>query len=259
MTAVRSAAVAGLFYPSEPDALEAEIRRCLPRAERGAGVSPAPKALLLPHAGYDYSGPVAGSGYALLRGSPATRVVLVGPSHRVHVRGIALSSASTFETPLGHVPLRSDPPMIPHSTICDRAHQSEHSLEVHLPFLQRTLRDFELLPMLIGEASAEEVAEALDAVWGGPETVIIVSSDLSHYHDVETARRLDRATAAAIVALRAEEIGDESACGCRAVRGLLLVARRRGLRARLLDLRNSDDAIGGRADVVGYGAFAFSE
>jgi hypothetical protein len=256
---VRLPAVAGDFYPDDARRLQAAVRRYLP-ASSAAG--PPPKAIIAPHAGYQYSGPVAGSAYALLAGAGGiiTRVVLAGPSHRVAFRGVAVPSASHFSTPLGDVPIDLDAVAriraLPQVTVLDSAHAREHSLEVHLPFLQVALGRFTLVPLVVGEASGEDVGQVLDALWGGPETLIVVSSDLSHYHEYATARRMDAATSAAIEALRGDAIGDSDACGCVPVRGLLWVAGRRRLTARTLDLRNSGDTGGRRDQVVGYGAYA---
>jgi MEMO1 family protein len=257
---VRLPAVAGQFYPREARALDAAVRECLPVPASAGRV---PKAIIVPHAGYEYSGPVAGSAYALLhpgRGA-LTRVVLAGPSHRVAFHGLAVPSHASFSTPLGTVPIDREAVdrllALPQVSVMDEAHAGEHSLEVHLPFLQVTLAAFTLVPIVTGDASAAEVGEVLDALWGGPETLVVVSSDLSHYHDSETARRLDARTSAAVESLRGEDITETDACGAVPVRGLLRVARRRGLRARVLDVRNSGDTGGPRDHVVGYGAYAF--
>jgi hypothetical protein len=216
---------------------------------------------IVPHAGYPYSGPVAGTAYSLLQatGSQVRRVVLIGPAHRVPLRGLALPAETAFATPLGEVPL--DREMVERTarlelvTVDSEAHAQEHGLEVQLPFLQEVLGDFTLVPLVVGEASAEEVALVLDALWGGPETLVVVSSDLSHYHDYETATRLDRQTSAAIEGLRLEELGRDSACGRVPIQGLLLAARQRGLQVRCLDRRNSGDTAGPHDRVVGYGAY----
>jgi hypothetical protein len=257
---VRPPAVAGQFYPREARVLDAAVRECLPLP---ATAGPVPKAIIVPHAGYEYSGPVAGSAYALLHPGRAalTRVVLAGPSHRVAFRGVAVPSHVSFSTPLGNVPIDREAVdrllALPQVSVMDEAHAGEHSLEVHLPFLQVTLAAFTLVPIVTGDASAADVGEVLDALWGGPETLVVVSSDLSHYHDSETARRLDARTSAAIESLRGEDITETDACGAVPVRGLLQVARRRGLRARVLDVRNSGDTAGPPDHVVGYGAYAF--
>ena len=259
---VRPPAVAGQFYPREARALDAAVRECLPLP---ATADRLPKAIIVPHAGYEYSGPVAGSAYTLLRpGREAlTRVLLAGPSHRVAFRGVAIPSHASCSTPLGKVPIDREAVdrllVLPQVSMMDEAHAGEHGLEVQLPFLQVSLAAFTLVPIVTGDASAAEVGEVLDAWWGGPETLVVVSSDLSHYHDSETARRLDARTSAAIESLRGEDITETDACGAVPIRGLLQVARRRGLRARVLDLRNSGDTGGPRDHVVGYGAFAFDD
>jgi MEMO1 family protein len=255
--------VAGYFYPASPDALQREIAECLATVTRRGAPSEAPKAVIVPHAGYAYSGPVAAAAYAALRParSRIRRVVLVGPSHRVQFRGLALSTADAFMTPLGTIDIARDAAdalrNLPQVCELDRAHSLEHSLEVQLPFLQTVLDEFELVPVLVGEATAEEVGEVLEALWGGPETVFVISSDLSHYHDYPTAQRIDRDTTFAIEHFDAAAIDGEHACGCRPICGLLCVARAHGLRVTTLDVRNSGDTAGDRKRVVGYGAFAF--
>lgn len=259
---VRPVAVAGRFYPGDPDQLREFVDTALKQApaRTGQGV---PKALIAPHAGYPYSGPIAASAYSQL--SPGretiTRVVLVGPSHFVHFRGLAVSSAAAFETPLGVVPVdtraRDNVRQLPQVQVLDDAHAQEHALEVQLPFLQMVLDQFSIVPLTVGEASYREVSEVLEAVWGGPETVIVVSSDLSHYYESQTARRLDQATAEAIHDLDPDGVVEERACGRIPICGLLLSARKHRLGVRVLDLRNSGDTAGPRHQVVGYGAFAF--
>lgn len=257
---VRPAAVAGMFYPQDPQTLRAMVEGFLAEAVTD---EPPPKALIAPHAGYVYSGPIAASAYARLRNAvtPVRRVVLLGPAHRVGFYGLAASSADYFETPLGRIPLDREAVEevvgMPHVFYYDQAHAQEHSLEVHLPFLQLTLGEFSLVPLVVGSASREEVAAVLEALWGGPETLIVVSSDLSHYLDYDSAKAADAKTTRAIERLAAEEIRHENACGHIPVTGLLAVAQRRGLRARTLDLRNSGDTAGPREQVVGYGAYAF--
>jgi hypothetical protein len=260
---VRPAAVAGRFYPGDPVELSNLIKALLAQVPPAAG--PSPKALIAPHAGYLYSGPVAASAYAqfLPARDQIKRIVLFGPSHFVALNGLAATSAEAFATPLGVVPvdveavrgLRS----LPQVSELDEAHAQEHSLEVQLPFLQIVLGGFTLVPLAVGDATPEEIIQVLDALWDGPETRFVVSSDLSHYHDFQTARRLDRATAKAIEALKPGAIGEDRACGRAPIRGLLEAARQHGLRARTLDLRNSGDTAGPRDQVVGYGAFAFEE
>jgi hypothetical protein len=259
---IRPAAVAGSFYPEDRTRLRQLIEGLLATTEAGAGA--APKAVIAPHAGYQHSGPIAASAFAQVpRGRAIRHVVILGPSHHVTFRGVALSRAVGFDTPLGAVPLDKEAAArlsgLPQARVFEEAHTYEHSLEVELPFLQSCLQDFAITPLVIGDASDEAVGELIDLLWGGPETLFVISTDLSHYYDYETASELDRRTARAIEQLRPEEIGPEHACGRVPVRGLLWAARRRGLRARTLDLRNSGDTAGPRESVVGYGAFAFAE
>ena len=257
---IRRPAVAGLFYPAHAPELRSAVESVLGEA---AGTR-APKAIIAPHAGYVYSGPVAGSAYTRVvpgRGR-VTQVVLLGPAHRTPDAGIAASSAGAFSTPLGQVPVDTrardllvDAGLV---TVRDDAHAQEHSLEVQLPFIQACLGDVMVLPLAVGQVSPAEVAEVLDRVWGGEETLIVVSSDLSHYHDHATAEELDRRTASAIVDRRPDLLGPGDACGVIPVQGLLLAARRHGLEVELLDLRTSADTAGGADRVVGYGAFALA-
>ena len=241
----RPPAVAGSFYPGDATRLRAEVVRLLAAAAGGA----APKALIAPHAGYIYSGPIAASAFKRVR--DFTRVILLGPSHYAWLDGVALPDAQSFATPLGEVPIEAPPGL----TRSRAAHEREHSLEVEVPFLQVALGDFRLVPLAVGDASA--AADALDKLWGGPETVVVVSSDLSHYLPYAEAKRADAATAEDIVALR--QLHADLACGSAAVNALLEVARKKGLKAELLDLRNSGDTAGDKSRVVGYGAFAFYE
>jgi len=259
MQHLRRPAVAGTFYPSDPGELRAMVQGFLEAANSGEAP---PKAIIAPHAGYIYSGPIAGSAYARLRlgRSRIRRVVLLGPSHRVAFHGLALSSADGFATPLGVVPVDRCGEIVelPFVHTFDPAHAQEHSLEVQLPFLQEILESFSLVPIVVGEAEPGEVAAALDRLWGGEETAVVVSSDLSHYQSYPTAKRLDQAASAAIEALHPEDLGPESACGCLPVRGLLEAARARGLKVEILDVRNSGDTAGDKDRVVGYGAYAFA-
>jgi AmmeMemoRadiSam system protein B len=259
---IRKAAVAGLFYPDEKDRLSRTVGQMLANAStRGRAV---PKAIIAPHAGYVYSGPIAAHAYALLAPARNTikRVVLLGPTHRVAVRGLALPSVASFATPLGMVDLDTDAVgqlrNLSQVVVSDEAHALEHSLEVHLPFLQSVLQDFKLVPLAVGDADAEDVAAVLEVLWGGPETLIVVSSDLSHYLGYGDAQATDKATSQAILELRSD-IDHEQACGATPVCGLALAARGRHLEPELLDLRNSGDTAGDKSRVVGYGAFAFYE
>ncbi|MDH3315294.1 MAG: AmmeMemoRadiSam system protein B [Gammaproteobacteria bacterium] len=260
---VKPAAVAGMFYPADAGSLRAQVSAFLDAA-RPVKTSP-PKAVIAPHAGYRYSGPVAGTAYAPLRALAGTvkRVVLLGPAHRVGFRGISVSTAEAFNTPLGAVPVDADglrtARSFPFVAEHDAAFAEEHSLEVHLPFLTETLGDFRLIPLLVGDVEPTDVGKIIDALWGGPETLIVISSDLSHYHDYETARERDAATSKAIESLDYSAIGYGDACGRNAVNGLLYLARERRLAAETVDLRNSGDTAGGRDRVVGYGAYLFHE
>ena len=262
MAVIREAAVAGQFYPGNAGELGTTVDQYLSEAVAEAG--PRPKALIVPHAGYIYSGPVAASAYARIRPyrDQITRVILLGPCHRVPVRGLALSGADAFRTPLGDVVLDKeaiaglDSPAV---EVFDDTHTFEHSLEVHLPFLQTLLDNFTLVPMVVGDASPEAVAEVLEALWGGPETLVVISSDLSHYLDYQTARKRDQATCEAIEQFDLKSIGPEDACGCHPIGGLLLLANRRGMTVETLDLRNSADTAGPMTQVVGYGSWMFVE
>jgi len=265
MAAVRPPAVAGSFYPARAHALRAVVREYLNEARRSVGsLDAVPKAIVVPHAGYTYSGPVAASAFVLLESSSEVvdRVVLIGPSHHVPFEGLALPSSTAFETPLGRVPIdetaRRQLLELPFVSAIDDAHRWEHSLEVQLPFLQEVLGTFAVLPIAVGRAGPEQVAEVLEALWGGDETVLVISSDLSHYHDYDTARRMDAATAAAIESLQPNRIGYEDACGRIGVQGLLEAAQGRSLASHTLDLRSSGDTAGARDEVVGYGAWAFT-
>jgi AmmeMemoRadiSam system protein B len=265
MQVVRPPAVAGAFYPLDPLELKEHVDGLLERA-RAAGATherPAPKALVVPHAGYVYSGPIAASGYARLRDANIERVILLGPVHRVRVAGIAVPDAEFLETPLGRVPVDREAieaiRHYPEVSESARAHAKEHSLEVQLPFLQRVLgASFKVVPLGVGDATPEEVARVLEALWGGPETVIVVSSDLSHYLPYAIARGVDQYTAQRVLEL-CPIIDPSEACGATPVNGLLIVARHKHLHPALLDLRSSGDTAGPRDGVVGYGAFGFFE
>jgi AmmeMemoRadiSam system protein B/AmmeMemoRadiSam system protein A len=263
MASIRNAAVAGMFYPGDARSLISEVDDLL------GGVEPAPrlgfpKALVVPHAGYIYSGPVAARAYDEL--APARglvkRVVLLGPVHRVPVRGLAIPTDTAFATPLGQVPIDQAALALvrdlPQVVASDRAHLQEHALEVQLPFLQRQLGEFALAPFAVGDASVAEVAEVIERLWGGPETLIAISTDLSHYHPYARAREIDGATLARIAAL-ATDIDHEEACGATPLNGFLDLARRRSLTIKLLSACNSGDTAGGKGQVVGYASFALYE
>jgi AmmeMemoRadiSam system protein B/AmmeMemoRadiSam system protein A len=265
MTAIRPTAVAGSFYPADADALRAQVDLFLGQARARGADGPVPKAIIAPHAGYIYSGPVAASAYARL--APAagtiTRVVLLGPSHRVPFRGLAIGTADVWSSPLGPVAIDRAAVdglrRLPGVAELDIAHAAEHSLEVHVPFLQAVLGEFKLVPVVVGDATAEEVAGVLDALWGGPETLFVISTDLSHYLGYSECQRVDAATVHAIEHLDPTGLSRDSACGRVPVGGLLVAAKRRGLDIATLDVRNSGDTAGPRDRVVGYGAWALFE
>lgn len=261
---VRDPAVAGAFYPDDPTRLRTLVHDLLSAAATAPGDRPL-RAIIAPHAGYVYSGAVAAGAHALLAplADRIRRAVVIGPAHFAALRGLAAPTCDAFATPLGDVPLDRDAiealGALPQVSRTDAPHRREHSIEVQLPFLQAVLREFRLVPLAVGEASAAEVAEVLAMLCDGKETVLVVSSDLSHYEGYDAARRHDAETARSIEALEEKRIGLGDACGCRAIAGLLVEARRRRLRARRLDLRNSGDTAGPKGRVVGYGAWTFED
>jgi len=254
----REPADAGTFYPANPQQLHLMLSRYLEDAQKDTKV---PKAIIVPHAGYIYSGPVAASAYARLVKAKdrITRVVIIGPSHRVGFRGLAISRADFFTTPFGDIPVDHEAietiTQFPFVEYIEQAHTYEHSLEVHLPFLQEMLTDFKIVPIVAGDASPEQVAQVIDALWGGEETLIVISSDLSHYHDYSTAKKLDQLTSERIEKKQYELIESGSACGKVPVNGLLKLAREKSLAIKTIDLRNSGDTAGDKSRVVGYGAY----
>lgn len=265
MGLVRQAAVAGAFYAGQGQALSRDVARLLADANAQSDKVKRPiKALIVPHAGYQYSGPTAAQAYAQLAnmGPSIQRVVLLGPVHRVPVRGLALPGAAAFATPLGEVEVDQSAIAklsgLRQVTVNPTVHAFEHSLEVQLPFLQTVLGDFRLVPLAVGDASAEEVAEVLEILWGGPETLIVISSDLSHYLPYHTAQAVDKQTVQAILDLNGT-LTHQQACGGTPINGLLLAAKRHGLRPRLLGVCNSGDTAGDKQRVVGYAAFAFTQ
>ncbi|HYS12133.1 MAG TPA: AmmeMemoRadiSam system protein B [Burkholderiaceae bacterium] len=262
MNQIRPPAVAGLFYPDQPRALRATVDELVAAAEPAEITRDLLKVLIVPHAGYVYSGPVAAAAYALLKAhrQRIRRVILLGPTHRVAIRGVAIPDTDAFATPLGTVeldrPLLAQLAGLPHVVRSEAAHADEHSLEVQVPFLQTVLGDFTLVPLAVGEIAANDLAAVLDAVWGGDETLILVSSDLSHYHRYGEACAIDRATVERVLALHAG-LDHAQACGATPINAALTLARRAGLQPRLLKLCNSGDTAGDRARVVGYCAIAF--
>ena len=264
MPTLRPPAVAGAFYPGDPQSLVGEIDELLDGVESLGVRFGHPKVLIVPHAGYIYSGATAAHAYSELvpaRGV-VKRVVLLGPVHRVAVRGLALPGVDLFATPLGRIPLDAGAVRIledlPQVVTSAAAHAMEHSLEVQLPFLQRVLGDFSLVPLAVGDATREQVAEVLERLWGGPETLIVISTDLSHYHEYETARKIDADTVERIGRLETG-LNHQQACGATPLNGLLAVAHKKRLSIRRLSACNSGDTAGGRGRVVGYSAFALDE
>jgi hypothetical protein len=259
---IRRPAVAGRFYPGNAAQLRAEVDDMLAHAQRPS--APA-KAIIAPHAGYVYSGPIAATAYRSLesRADEITKLVLLGPAHRVYIDGLALPDAEVFATPLGEVPIDAElaarVTQLPFVRRSIEAHALEHSVEVHVPFLQRLLPRFSLLPLVVGDATPEQVASVLELCWGGPETAIVISSDLSHYLPYEQAVAIDRATADWITHAAAPGLDPRRACGARCIDGLIAFGRRHPLQIELLDLRNSGDTAGTREQVVGYGSFAIHE
>ncbi len=265
MHSIRPSAVAGVFYPGESQILAEDLRSMLNAANLRSNVSPVvPKAIVVPHAGYIYSGSTAALAYAHLAAhrSVIRRVVLLGPAHRVAVRGLALPGVDVFATPLGDIAVDQEAIQsishLPQLVVSAAVHAQEHSLEVQLPFLQVVLDDFKLVPLVVGDATPAEVAQVLDALWGGPETLLVISSDLSHYLSYQTATALDQTTVQHILNLDGS-LTHHQACGATPVNGLLLAARKHPLQAQLLGLCNSGDSVGDKDRVVGYASIAFTE
>ena len=260
MTAHRAPAVAGMFYPADPQRLSHEVDHYLAGAPAGEHV---PRALIVPHAGYQYSGPVAATAFKTLESVSSTikRVLLLGPSHRVAFDGVAFPLACGFETPLGNIPLDQEAieqlSHLPGVIRSDTAHLEEHSLEVQLPFLQQVLGEFSLVPGVIGRAHARDVVSVIEPFLDNEENLILISSDLSHYHSYRDAQQRDQHTSEAILNLQPGLIDFKDACGRTGVNALLMLAQKRGLKAELLDLRNSGDTAGDHSRVVGYGAYLF--
>jgi hypothetical protein len=261
MTKIRYPAVAGQFYPGEAKRLEQSVANYI--QEAGDIPDPAPKAVIAPHAGYIYSGPIAGTAYAYLSkaNGEIKRVVLIGPAHWAALKGLATSEANAFATPLGKVRLAREShkaiEQFEQVSVFEGAHSKEHCLEVQIPFLQSIFHDFELVPLVVGDASPAEVAEVLESLWGGPETVVVISSDLSHYRNYQTATRLDKETSTRIESF--QNVSEGQACGRMAINGLLHLAKQRKMKVKTVDLRNSGDTAGPRDRVVGYGAYVFWE
>jgi len=259
---VRPAAVAGMFYPGDAGDLSASIADALSDAKPAMHDVIAPKALIVPHAGYIYSGLTAAFAYAAIEPDRIKRVVLFGPAHRVPFYGLALPDVDAFETPLGQVKLEHAgmQKALGYSQVAlnRQAHAEEHALEVQLPFLQTVLNEFELIPLCVGMVEPDAVAELMRALWGGEETIVIVSSDLSHYHSYNEARSLDRATIGRLLAMQVD-LSHDQACGATAINALQMIAREKELKPTLLDYRNSGDTAGDKEQVVGYAALAYAE
>lgn len=265
MTTRRHAAVSGSFYPTSAVELSATVEVLVADSATATwGQDFRPKAIIAPHAGYAYSGSVAASAYATLASSRGRirRVVVVGPAHYVPVRGVAVTRARAFSTPLGDMlidhELVSELTRFPEVAYDDSAHAPEHSVEVHLPFLQVLLDDVRIVPILLGDVDVEVAHRVIDAAWGGDETLVIVSSDLSHTKNPFEARARNDATTRAICDLDGDAIGDADACGFTAVRALLAGARAHALGAKACDVRTSNDVTDGQEEIVGYGAYVFA-
>jgi AmmeMemoRadiSam system protein B len=256
----RPPAVAGTFYPADPDTLSTELDEMLAKPQLPPMVRL--KALIVPHAGYVYSGISASKAYCLLPSiqSRIERVVLLGPAHRMAIQGLVLPTARRFATPLGEVDIDINAYQTLQHFGCvsfnDVVHALEHSLEIQLPFLQATLGEFSIVPLAVGYVAVEEVVAVLEQLWGGDETLIVISSDLSHFHDYQAAQSFDYATVQHILDLQ-PQINHQQACGAIPINALIEMAQRRGLTPHLLDLRNSGDVSGDLSRVVGYAALAF--
>jgi len=268
MSVIRPAAVAGSFYPATAQELGTTLQKLLHKAASNLDtdtLSNVPKAIVVPHAGYVYSGPMAARAYARLR--PAKdiikRVILLGPCHRVAVKGLALSSAKAFATPLGNIELDQDAidqiKNLPQVSVFDQTHREEHSLEVHLPFLQIMLGKFKLIPLVVGDCDPQDIVQVIDTLWGGAETLIVISTDLSHFLDYDQAVEIDTRTCKAIEAMDINSIEGNQACGRVPLKGFLKSAKKRGMSVETLGLNNSGDTAGTKDRVVGYGSWAFHE
>lgn len=259
---VRMPAVAGSFYPGYAEELNKAVELYLNDADANLAQTK-PLAMIVPHAGYIYSGPIAASGYKQLipYASEIERVVLMGPSHRVPFMGIATPTDDYFETPLGDIPIDFESiSLLKNLSFVQElqaAHQQEHSLEVQLPFLQKIIPNFKLIPLVIGQANDQQVSDVIEQLWHVPNTLFVMSSDLSHYLNYESAQLSDKATCDAIEALQPQVIDYDQACGRAAIAGMLLTAKHHELQVKTLDLRNSGDTAGTKDRVVGYGCWVF--
>lgn len=253
---ILQASVAGMFYPDDPKELHDMIQKMLAAADAAL---PVPKAIIAPHAGYIYSGSTAAAVYACLRRAKQQikRVVLLGPAHRYSFRGLAMTDADYFASPLGEIAIDKDLPL--QIQIINEAYHGENSLETQLPFLQEVLEDFKLVPILIGDANNAQIVEVLEKLWGGKENLIVISSDLSHYLDYDTAKNIDAVTIDAILNLQPQNIGYEQACGRKAINALLTIAGKKNLKPKLINACSSGDTAGAKDAVVGYAGLHFYE
>jgi len=264
MSMIKNCSVDGLFYPRDPQQLETDILGYLQSALTAPDETRTPKAIVVPHAGYVYSGEIAAAAYAAIsdRRAAITRVVILAPSHRIPFQGVAYSEADYFRTPLGDIPVDTDSTenlIRLDSTIkLEVAFDGEHSLEVQLPFLQVVLDKFSIVPLVVGSIPPQVLSTTIETLWGGDETLLVVSSDLSHFHDYQTARQQDARTSKAIIELAYEKLSHDDACGYTPLAGVLNLARRKKMTATAVDTRNSGDTAGDKARVVGYGAYLLS-
>ncbi len=260
MINVRAPAVAGVFYPADRETLASDVARFIENAPVPQTLEP--KALIAPHAGYVYSGQVAANAYITWQSqkNKIERLVLIGPAHRIALKDIAVPSVDAFQTPLGEVEIDREAISaildLPQIVINDEPHRQEHSLEVHLPFLQKVLGDFKLLPLVVGAVAGQQVAEVIERLWGSDSTRFLISTDLSHFKDYKNAQKIDRETAQSIESMNPTMLSPEKACGYIPVAGMLIAARKSGLSVEQLALRNSGDTAGNKERVVGYGSWA---
>jgi len=259
---LRIPAHAGQYYPADAGFLEKVVDEYL---TDGGTVSEIPKAVIAPHAGFIHSGRIAGKAFAVWKAQEvrARRVVLIGPSHYYDFPGIALPDSTRFQTPLGEVQV--DPAAddlkrkFRYVRVFEAAHYPEHALEVLLPFLQRAVPGAKIVPLITGRTEMSQVSAVIEEIWGGADTLLVISSDLSHNHPYEIAQKVDRQTARAIVEFDFSRLTADQACAYQAMRGFLKAAIRKEMRCSLLELRNSADASGDMSLVTGFGAFHFFE
>ena len=260
MEKIKQADVAGMFYPGE----EASLRQMVDGfIQKALSFDLRPRAIIAPHAGYIYSGSIAGTAYKTIAAvrDQIENVIIMSPAHRFYLRGIALHMADAFATPLGNIPVNIGivKKIKQFSSVQweERSFIQEHGLETHLPFIQRAFKPgIKIVPMIVGECQESEVAEILESVWEDPRNFVIISSDLSHFHSYADAKKLDRNTVDLIQNLDSQSLDTEFACGHYPICGLLNLARNRKLKIKALDIRSSGDTAGSKESVVGYGSFA---